>query len=84
MLFIFLISFILNNINYNKNYLKVDISYEIYIFHHLIIKVLERVGILNNLPYLLSLTFSFFIIFLVSYSSNKIERNLKKVLLSNP
>ncbi len=84
MFFIFLISFSINNVNYKISNLKINISYEIYIFHHLIIKVLERVGILNKLPYLLGLTFTFLIVFLISYISNKIERNFKKVFLPSP
>ena len=82
MLFIFLFSFLINQKNTIKA-LPNNLSYELYIYHILIIKVIENIGIMSNLPYIINLCLILTITIIVSYISNVLENSLKKLITSS-
>ena len=81
MLVIFLISFLINQKYPIKN-LPNNLSYELYIYHLLVIKVIEKIGFMNDFTYIFNLSLTLFTTFLISYISNISENNLKKFFSS--
>ena len=81
MLVIFLISFFINK-KYPIKFLPLNLSYELYIYHILIIKVLDRIGLMSNYSYILNLILTLLITFLISYASSIFEKNIKQYILT--
>ena len=79
---IFLISFLINK-KYPIKFLPLNLSYEVYIYHILIIRVLDRIGFMSNFSYSLNLLFTILITFLISYISNVVEKNIRLFFLNS-
>ena len=81
MLVIFLISFLINQKYPIKN-LPNNLSYELYIYHLLVIKGIEKIGFMSDFSYIFNLSLTIFTTFLISYTSSIAEKNFKKFFAS--